>query len=236
MRTALKITIVSMVFLLTSCVEKVDNGESVRNQPEVSLRKQMLLSGPIHYINETLSYQNGTIKNYYYELDRTGNVLSAKIDGKEMPVYQRPQWPMFPGVKIVYPSLCFGDISTSYTSITVNNDDYLIEYEWPWDKDRFTRWRFIKDGNEMTILDGDMALPEMVGRSDVEEFLYEEHGWPRFIMGYDPEGIRVLYRYDYLELDKYGNPLIVNMNYQLGMLMSSVRTIEYYPDPYIDSL
>ena len=207
-------------------------------QPEVPMYEQLLLKGEVksvtdYRINLNLHEFNEVER---YEFDRDRQLTYYFHAGQEWGCDKGTECTLFPLIFSAYAFWQFPDTwqetdrGTIEGTTKVYDDDgnviathdKRIEYEWN-DDGFFTKMRCFLDDVPVPLQGTDIY--------ELENYLYDENGYPSRIFGFGQEQPSNIYFLDFSDPDEHGNPQTIYfyLGYNIGITETIIyRDIEYY--------
>ncbi len=176
-----------------------EQGVLYHNQPSISFYDQLLLKGEVSAVTDSVVFDDDTPT--YVERIEFGDYRLVNYFGSN-------------GVELGTDSdsrcKAFQSISTSYACFEYPNKWQSIEsvveitgnkrIERAWDRSgKYTRMR---------IFDGDtpVCAKEFAGEHELEKYLYDENGFPKYTFAFDPDGVLTVCTENvFEEIDNVGN-------------------------------
>lgn len=217
---------ITLLLLSLSCTEKETPAEAllVQNskQPTIPIYDQLLLKGDVLSVaSHIVSYgANGGkgVAEEYVGFDEKRNVVEMFWDGTQIELGPETHCISFQSVTNSY---AFFDFPTSWTSIrSVIESDGTIALERQWDEwGHYVRMRFTQSGNPVLV--------EGLNDFELEKYLYDENGYPRYTFTLDGDKqLTICTENEYSQLDEEGNATKIHVVTPNGEY-DIFRTIRY---------
>ena len=169
------------------------------NQPSISLYDQMLLKGEVTAVRDSVVFDNGT--STYVERIEFGDYHLVKYFGAndvEFGTDSDSRCFAFQSISSSFACFEYPNKWQSTESIIETNGNKRIERAW----DRFGKY------TRMRIYDGEtpVCAKEFAGESELEKYLYDANGFPKYTFTFDQDGILTVCTENiYEELESSGN-------------------------------
>lgn len=209
--------------LAFSCTEKDDAISFIpySRQPTVPMYDQMLLKGDVLSVTTRHIKREGPggegIEQEYVEFDESHWVTKFVWNDVEMET--GPDSGCLLSQSLLYPFAYFEYPKRwkSIHSVTMTEGDYSLFEEWD-DDGRFIRLRYSYKGEPI--------LATELNDYELEKYLYDEKGYPRYCFVFEGHQISVYSENTFDEFDEKGNPTHIHVKMPNGSY-DLYRTIVY---------
>ena len=169
------------------------------NQPAISMYDQLLLKGEVAAVTDQIVSDND---------------FSTSVERVEFGDYDLVKYYAVNGVEVGTDSdlrcVAFQSIVSSFA-----------RFEYP------DKWQSLDSVIEKNGEESPICVKEFAGKYELEEFLYDENGFPRYTFTFDRDGsLSVCSENTYSELDAFGNALNIKVKTPNGSYTIR-RTIDY---------
>ena len=243
----LKIILLSVIMLVTACGRVTEVPEppagpepSYAVQPEIPMYEQLLLKGDVKSVTDYRialnHHEHNGIERYEFDTDR--QLTYYFHAGMEWGCDKDTECSLFPLIKDAYAFWLFpdtwqetdrGSIEGTVEVYDDNGDviathDKRIEYEWN-DDGFFTKMRCFLDDEPVPLQETDIYA--------LENYLYDENGYPSRMFAFDLDQPRNIYYLDFSNPDEQGNPQTIYLHF--GNNVENTKTILYRNIEYYDN-
>lgn len=224
MRKPLNCGLILMIIILAvSCDQNGFMGsrsDLYVNQPDISMYGQLLLKGEVAAVTDQIVSDN----DFSTSVERVefGDYHLVKyyaVNGVEVGTDSDLRCVAFQSIVSSFARFEYPDKWQSLDSVIEKNGEKRIELAW----DKAGRY------TKMRAFDGEspICVKEFAGKYELEEFLYDKNGFPRYTFTFDRDGsLSVCSENTYSELDAFGNALNIKVKTPNGSYTIR-RTIEY---------
>ena len=218
--------LISLLLLSLSCTEKEIPADTqfVPNskQPTIPVYNQLLLKGDVRSVTSqivTYGANDGKgVTEEYVVFDEKHRAVEMFWDDTQIELGPETHCISFQSVTNTY---AFFDFPTSWTSIrSVIESDGALSLERQWDeRGRYVRMRFILSGNPVLV--------EGLNDFELEKYLYDVSGYPRFSFCLNEDKHpTICTKNEYSQLDEKGNATKIHVVTPNGEY-DIIRTIKY---------
>ena len=194
----------SLLLIFSSCDKMPLEGDEPlipnSKQPTIPIYDQMLLSGNVLSVTSHVSYQEATgkgIETEYVEFDEENRAVKFCWDGVEMEMGPETTCLSYQSLFNYNASFDYPTLWTSIHSIVEGEGDYSFVKEWN-ESGRYIKMRYLYKGAPVKV--------EELGDSDLEKYLYDENGFPRYTFTINAgHQINICTESTYGQLDEVGN-------------------------------
>lgn len=205
-----------------SCEKNIDNVKpsmaSYEEQPSIPLYDQMLLKDNVVSVKDSIVTAGFPDIVEYVEFGDGKKVDFYSINGEEMGTSAKTSCKAFQSISYSYAFFEYPDIWRNIDTVIEKNGDRSFESVWD-QSGSFVKMRYY-------IGMDPVGLDEFDGEFELEKFLYDANGFPRFVFSVDGGRLSVSAENRYEDIDSRGNARTIKVRTRNGNY-TIYRSIKY---------